>query len=152
MHYFFMMVYCVLAPLRVSWCSSLWCKYSSPKFLLCFSCSACSDNSYHLEQNITAQFIQESGGPYFDLPFDGTWNKKGTIFHKWLYSKEKCVLYPPQKLVWFLTTCNLFLLLMLPDLITKMQAPWGDRIFLMRFVQQHLQHLELWAHNRFSKV
>ena len=76
-----------------------------------------------MEQNISAQFIQESGGPYFVLPFDGTQNKKVTIFHKWFYTKEKCVLYPPQKLVWFLTTYNLILLLMPADLITKMQAP-----------------------------
>lgn len=76
-----------------------------------------------MEQNISAQFIQESGGPYFVLPFDGTQNKKVIIFHKWFYSKEKCVFYPSQKFAWFLTTYNLILLLMLPDLITKMQAP-----------------------------
>lgn len=87
---------CVLAPLRVSWCSSLLYKYSSPQFLLCFSYSPCSDNSYHMEQNISTLFIQ-NGGPHFVLSVVGAQNKKVTIFQKWFYIKEKCVLYPAQK-------------------------------------------------------
>lgn len=123
---------CVLALLKVSWCSSLLYKYSFPKFLLCFSYSPCFDNSYHMEQNISTLYLfrKIEALSLFFLWWRSKYTKV-TIIQKWYYIKEKCVPHPPQKKKKRIKTCQVLttynlILLMLLELLKSLDCKLND--------------------------